>query len=82
MQGGKENCCEPLLLSEDSRLNVDFSLFFLGYSFKIFNLFIFLSLFSLAALGLVALLGLSAVAVSRSYSSVWCSGFSLWGLLL
>ena len=30
----------------------------------------------------VAARGLSLVVVSRSYSSLWCAGFSLWWLLL
>ena len=45
------------------------------------NKFIFIYL-SLAASGL-AVRGLSLVAASRGYSSLWCAGFSLlWPLLL
>ena len=52
--------------------------------FFFFKLFIYLFL---AALGLchwvfVAARGLSLVAASRGYSSLWCAGFSLWWLLL
>ena len=46
--------------------------------------FIFIFLIFLAVLGLCccAARGLSLVAVSRAYSSLWCTGFSLWWLLL
>ena len=42
---------------------------------------IFLSLFFLLHWVFVAALGLSLVVASRDYSSLWCTGFSLWWLL-
>ena len=54
-------------------LNNDSFLFFLIY---LFYLFIF------GCWVFVTARGLSLVAASRGYSSLWCVGFSLWWLLL
>ena len=72
-------------------LSFHFFFFFLIYREKCYMVpwggratFIFIFLIFLAVLGLCccAARGLSLVAVSRAYSSLWCTGFSLWWLLL
>ena len=50
-------------------------------NFFFFNLFILFIYFWLHWV-LVAARGLSLVVVSGGYSSLWCTGFSLWWLLL
>ena len=46
------------------------------------NLFIYLFIYFWLRWVFVAVRGLSLVAASRGYSSLWCAGFSLWWLLL
>ena len=62
--------CKILHLGEES-----FSAAFLSIYFS------FLFFFWLQCV-FIAACGLSLVAVSRGYSSLWCAGFSLWWLLL
>ena len=49
--------------------------------FFLINLFIYLFIYFWLCWVSVAALGLSVVAASRGYSSLWCAGFSLWWLL-
>ena len=52
------------------------------FFFKISLFTYFLYVYVLAVVGLVAACRFSVVAENRGYFSLWCSGFSLWWLLL
>ena len=61
---------------------MDYCYRLLLFFFKIFlNLILFVYYFWLRCV-FVAVHGLSLVAVSGGYSSLWCTGFLLWWLLL
>ena len=62
------------------KINFSLSLCFEFTAFL--KIYLFLILFIFGCVGSSLLRGLSLVAASRGYSSLWCAGFSLWWLLL
>ena len=54
----------------------------LRFFFFFFFNYLFIYLFIFGCVGSLLLRGLSLVAASRGYSSLWCAGFSLQWLLL
>ena len=72
---------DPLVEYQHLSLIFDFIKHVLPFIFFLINVFILFIYFWLHWV-FVAAYGLSQVAVSQGYSSLWCAGFSLWWLLL
>ena len=68
---------QEMRVSEINFYSAKFESSFFFFREKLFKIFLFWLCWAF-----VAALGLSLVAVSGGYSSLWCTGFSLWWLLL